>query len=353
MCTSLPISEISIRRLFLFAAWFFVLALFAGDVSAKSLLVDFPMGDYPFEKSSKAIRLVGDIDENSYEELVAVYKHLEIPGDYSVLFLDSKGGDVKDAFRIARFISEKGITTVVDRNAQCLSACAFIFMAGRTPAYEGPGGISRYLHLRGDLGFHAPFLPYSDAQLPMPFPGTYGEVKDAYWTGLRQIGALLSGPVTTGAQWPPSLVGETLLTPDKKYRYVKTIEDAGRWGIELFGFADTHIKLDKRGRYITCMNHFRWKDEDIWQEYSNFKFLDTENISGATAQQIKIRDQGDRTKTTYTPIDENNALGCYIYNSKEDNNAWIATDLGIDDEVINKSVTLDPTLRLDQIPSAD
>jgi len=59
-----------------------------------------------------------------------------------ILHLNSKGGSVGDARQLQYLVQDRGLTTVVD--AQCLSACAFVFLAG----------VERYVAPGAKLGFH-------------------------------------------------------------------------------------------------------------------------------------------------------------------------------------------------------
>jgi hypothetical protein len=47
------------------------------------------------------------------------------------LYLNSTGGKVDNAFRVAEFIRENQITTVLRPGAQCMSACTLLFQAGQ------------------------------------------------------------------------------------------------------------------------------------------------------------------------------------------------------------------------------
>jgi hypothetical protein len=76
----------------------------------------------------------------------------------ATLCLNSPGGSYAAAVDIADIIDSNGVTTVIDKDMSCLSACALLFMAGFSFGYEDPGRISRWLHVGGHLAFHAPFI---------------------------------------------------------------------------------------------------------------------------------------------------------------------------------------------------
>ena len=61
----------------------------------------------------------------------------------------SNGGDMDAAMDIGRLLRGMGVTTVVGKDDQCLSACTFAFMGGERRS------------VAGRLGIHRPFFPYT------------------------------------------------------------------------------------------------------------------------------------------------------------------------------------------------
>ena len=93
-------------------------------------------------------RLVGGLIEDDPQHADQVIVKLNLP----------KGGSLKAALEITKYIIEMGLTTLVPETASCQSACAFIFMAGaaKPRGYDAPDANARYLQVGGQLGFHAP-----------------------------------------------------------------------------------------------------------------------------------------------------------------------------------------------------
>ncbi len=73
-----------------------------------------------------------------------------------ILSLNSPGGDFGEAIKLMDLLKRKSVRTLVWRNHQCLSSCAFVFLSGiyETRMEQRP---HRYLHISGRLGFHSPF----------------------------------------------------------------------------------------------------------------------------------------------------------------------------------------------------
>ncbi len=57
------------------------------------------------------------------------------------LFLSSPGGNVYAAILVARDVDRLGLTTVISEDSECLSACSFIYFAGKERFADGELGI--------------------------------------------------------------------------------------------------------------------------------------------------------------------------------------------------------------------
>jgi hypothetical protein len=55
----------------------------------------------------------------------------------------SNGGDFEASMRLGRLLRELGLSTVVAKNDQCMSACVFAFMGGERRVVEGRLGVHR------------------------------------------------------------------------------------------------------------------------------------------------------------------------------------------------------------------
>mgnify|MGYP003115594536 FL=1 len=85
-----------------------------------------------------------------------------------VVSFDSEGGDFYEGLAMADAISKLAVTTFVGPGDSCLSSCAIAFLGGSAIVMRGiPSWPSRYLHVEGLLGFHAPFSEIPQAiQIP-------------------------------------------------------------------------------------------------------------------------------------------------------------------------------------------
>lgn len=61
--------------------------------------------------------------------------------DTRIIALSSNGGSVQSALLIAEDIYEKRLTTLIPKEAECASACAYIFFAGSSRMAEGKLGV--------------------------------------------------------------------------------------------------------------------------------------------------------------------------------------------------------------------
>ena len=102
-------------------------------------------------KGKRVLYLKGSFELGITQNLKAL---LDRQGDIKGLILESDGGRIYEARRIARMVRDRGLTTYVLHH--CNSACTTAFI----------GGKSRVLGANGTLGFHKYWL---DAQLQHPF----------------------------------------------------------------------------------------------------------------------------------------------------------------------------------------
>src|SRR5690606_32028891 len=85
-------------------------------------------------------------------------------GNCALVTLHSPGGNYIEGLKLANFMRENHIATVVEQGSSCYSACAFAFLGGT--GYSPQQGIGIYIdrmiELGGRLGFHAPYFASED-----------------------------------------------------------------------------------------------------------------------------------------------------------------------------------------------
>lgn len=141
------------------------------------------------------------------------------------LCLDSDGGDLWEAIRIAEYMqtqAARGLTgwpTAIARGDRCAGACAVVFFAGRfvrfpgIAHYDGPNAANALLNPAGvlDLGGLVP-------------PGE----------GALRAGADVLGLVATGALvLDPDLLARAMRHGPDEPLVIETVAQAVRWGIEV------------------------------------------------------------------------------------------------------------------------
>lgn len=196
-------------------------------------------------------------------------------GRWKTLCLDSPGGSYTEGFAIARHLLDNRIGTVVDDGATCLSACALVFMFGTAYQTESNALTNRRLHVGGRLGFHQP-----DLQLDPDRAYSVADMRAAFDVAIDstlRFLALAARP-RPDARTPfvESDLQEAMLSQKgQDFLMIDTVNKAGRWGIELFGFdAPAFSEL---GFFYACQNMTTWparlaEDQVPWgrndQDYS-------------------------------------------------------------------------------------
>jgi hypothetical protein len=220
----------------------------------------------------KAIAVAGKLFAESNLEAAVV-------GDNgAAICLDSPGGSYIEGIAIAKLVSEKGIATVVEDGAECLSACAIIFMAGRTHGAE-QDYTNRKLHVRGTLGFHRPYLTFPISE-EKKYSGI--DVNNSADVIIDAVTFMLSlsnekGNFDIDNRMKPSLIEGMLQTGADELLLIDTIDEVGRWGIDVFGNSSPR-QLSDAYLYNACANFVAWSIDQ-----SNSDDFATAQNSGLTS----------------------------------------------------------------------
>lgn len=104
------------------------------------------------------IRITGEIVPGDAQRFVAALESAR----GARLCLNSRGGALQEAILIAEEVLRPfRVTTILEENSECLSACALIFMMGQTKEYDGITVFSRFMHHTATLGFHRPQVRFN------------------------------------------------------------------------------------------------------------------------------------------------------------------------------------------------
>lgn len=142
------------------------------------------------------------------------------------LHLSSPGGYVTEALGIAEQLHRT--TTVIDAGRDCLSACALIFMAGRTcsgaPYSCAP---TRQMHSTATLGFHAPFLKPDQRNELVPLDISFSVALETFnqiQSTFSEISAIINSTGYKSPIIPSDLFVRMFSTPADEF-YTITMND--------------------------------------------------------------------------------------------------------------------------------
>lgn len=207
------------------------------------------------------LKLDGPIVAGDSDKLSAALDTVGSTGGFDsrevTLCLNSLGGNYDEALKmIMAVLKHTNIATVVDRGAECYSACAFLFLSGNAQASEdGELAPDRTMDVGATLGFHAPYLNAD---------GTTGTdvtvAVENFRRGVTAIAKLLE--IDARNLFPRGLLGKALQVGPHELLYIDTIEKVGVWQIKLKGYklpaALTSRMLDQ-----ACRN------KDMWTNFSH------------------------------------------------------------------------------------
>jgi hypothetical protein len=184
------------------------------------------------------------------------------------LCLNSPGGSYSEALKIVDVIlSTGGLATVVDADHECLSACALVFMFGHIEAYHEDKYFDRRLHIRGKLGFHAPYIQELVEGSLYPFE----KVAKGYSEGIQAYGRLLE--LDRNEFLARGLTIAFMKIRPQDFLYVDTVDRAGEWSIELFGHAEPR-SLTERMVAQACDNEENWEERRKTREFNISRFVE-------------------------------------------------------------------------------
>lgn len=177
------------------------------------------------------------------------------------LCLDSEGGDLLETIAIIRLLTARGIVTTVPANATCLSACAFIFLAGTLDTAEEGRMPYRILSTSGRLAFHAPAPDGEmvDPALDIPAGAALQYYRDAV-SAIRLLTAAYSvdDARRRDVRFATDLVIELLAKfGETSFYEITTVDQAGRFEIRLTDVQP--LQLDGVGLNRACENVVIWR----------------------------------------------------------------------------------------------
>ena len=215
------------------------------------------------------LSLTGPIEKGDAERLAPLLANAR-PGDrdyqeIDLLCLDTPGGSFAEALRIVSLVRDGPVATRLLPGARCESACALIFMAGGFNAHESGLYKWRVMHPTARLGFHAPSLIVED--------GIYDResVTRSYEVALKTVADTASqlmqaGRSKDGDFLKGSLRALMLSAPAGSMAYVETVDQAGRWDIDIgplqpMPLTDPLVKT-------ACLNMEAWRRDNsaIYEE---------------------------------------------------------------------------------------
>lgn len=109
---------------------------------ASAGVVPMPPGmDDNVPTSSNPVAIVGEVENGDYLQFLAIVKSTKL----DLVVLDSPGGLVDEALLIGAEIRRRGLNTFIYADRSCASACALMFLSGRT----------KYARYGASLGLHS------------------------------------------------------------------------------------------------------------------------------------------------------------------------------------------------------
>lgn len=171
--------------------------------------------------------------------------------------LNSPGGSVAEGVRLATAFQKMGVGTRIAERDGCYSICAIMFMMGQAQGSEVKF-VNRKMHISAELGFHRPYMLLDSPELVSArvLPVAYNVALE----NLTEIMILAASrsPWSNIPMIKPDLVQLMLQHIGDNLFLIDTVEKAGRFDIEVFGYeAPSTITEDQL--FYACENMFHWQ----------------------------------------------------------------------------------------------
>lgn len=234
--------------------------------------------------------------------------------DYGIgvvrICLNSNGGNFAEAVAIAKVVISTRTATALEAHTKCLSACAFIFMAGS----YGRSDINipnRAMHVTATLGFHAPFIDPRALPTEGLRPDDVAGAHKAARIATQELIDTFVRPEFIRWNYDrdlwmkPSLLRLALAKNSREFFYIDTIGKAGNFNIGVKGFNGFKTNRAYQMKHL-CKNIHLWKldrfadDGKVQvQRMSNqeVKKQRRENVALATWFHMFKRDNRNRPET--------------------------------------------------------
>lgn len=207
------------------------------------------------------VMLDGVIGSGDTEKLIQFAKINKLidPEGYDIgyaLCLNSPGGSLNEALKLAKYFQKEVVTTVINQNDACLSACSIAFMFG-TQAEGDFIGSKRAMHYTARLGFHRPSLSipnradYTDEQIDKALKVVLDSVVNLLIEA-NQVFFGHSQPIMTA-----DLIEKMFDHEGDDFYEINTVDQVGRWNIEVLGWKAPD-RLELHHAHNACMNILSW-----------------------------------------------------------------------------------------------
>jgi hypothetical protein len=222
------------------------------------------------------------------------------------LCLNSTGGDFAEAVKISRIVISSRTGTALEPHSKCLSACAFIFMAGS----YGRSDVnipSRVMHVTATLGFHAPFIDPRALPTEGLSPEDVAGAHEAARIATQELIDIFVRPEFVRWNYDrdlwmkPSLLRLALAKDATHFFYIDTIGKAGNFNIGIRGFRHFQVSRRQQMRNL-CKNIHLWKLD---------RFDDDGRVHVDQMSQAEVRKQRQ----------ENGVLATWFYSYRRGPNA--------------------------------
>lgn len=346
--------------------YIFLVLLFVLFSNSSAFSADFSESDSDICK----IRLDGEIIEGDFQRFISMASvHFQGAENSEstandTICLNSPGGSVSEGIRLAAAFQKLGVGTRIAERDGCYSICAIMFMMGQAQGSEVKF-VNRQMHISAQLGFHRPYMLLESPKLVSArvLPVAYNVALE----NLTEIMILATSrsPWSNIPMIKPDLVQLMLQHIGDDLFLIDTVEKAGRFDIEVFGY-EVPATVTEDQLFYACENTFHWQVGLIGEEtdYDKTKANNAKyggsppvvleyHLGDTSIYKVTSDDMGYSDAQCIMRVDNDAISACgynEMYNVRIGEGACLAQEIGTKAEYIDDLARFKPTRKLSSLP---
>ncbi|MCW2276521.1 hypothetical protein GJ654_20400 [Rhodoblastus acidophilus] len=252
---------------------------------------------------SFVVSLKGEIIKGDNDRIALTFANEDLTGSWgrqvSLSLNSPEGGVFDEAMLIAKYLIDNRVSTSVDGEASCVSACGFVLLAGSREVVGEKFERSAHIDTRAHICFHRPFLKNSNGSF------------DEGVTAVAKLFAVLSGIVQN------SFLIELLSKDRNNCKNIETVEDLMWSGLHLRAYATPQFSRIEP-YIVAALNYYKIKG-GVHCDVNNLPYrpVGCSSLTGEYGSKIDPVSLIDITDNNNTSNNDDNSVSLFKFDAKK------------------------------------